>query len=666
MEAQGVERGGHHAHGVLGLLHVHFGGGVRRDHGHVLFVHRQPQGGVEGLGVGAVDQHVLAHVGEEEAVHVHHGYAAVALDLQRVAQTARCQDHRVGGLGFDERLVHLGARHDRDARDLQLADQVFLQIQQILMAALDGVGEVQQTAQHALLFVQGDIVAAVGRDARRLHAGGAAADDHDFLFRLGRGQLIGGRAALAHDALGQGVDAAVAGHGVGLVAADVAVQAAGAGGDLVQAAFPQLVDVLGIHGQGTGHHEEVDLAVLQRLLEEVGRVGRIHVGDHAAGDAQRLLILGGHVQRHAGSAGVADQQALPMALEVVLGAEARGALDAVEDEVQIRAELGHVVSQGSQTQVHGVGAGGLEETGEGHALLHSGDLSVGDGDGVVQGHEGGVVGDVVVFLNAVDEDLDVEVLAAFRLDLLDPLGHEAGAVFQRVDAVLVGAGVVEAGEKMLAHVEARGVHLDGLEAHLLHALGDGDAPVLDGVDVVHGHLVLAHAELGPLVAQARAVLAALLHQLLAEGQGLGGHLAAVHGRLQGRDALDVDHLHAALGEVHVVLQQLVGEAGQIAGGAGGGLDHAVAELNRADLQRGKEGGEFLVAGAIVAALGIEVGGGDHVVGGVDRLGLGLLGRGGSGKTAQLAHGGDAQGAGSGTLEEIPPGDLFHGNTAPFK
>ena len=84
------------------------------------------------------------------------------------------------------------------------------------------------------------------------------------------------------------------------------MQAAGAGGDLVNAAFLELVDVLHVHGQGAGHQEEVGLAVLQSLLEEVGCVGRIVVSDNAAGDRQRLFILGGNVQADAAAAGVAD------------------------------------------------------------------------------------------------------------------------------------------------------------------------------------------------------------------------------------------------------------------------------------------------------------------------------------------------------------------------
>ena len=41
---------------------------------------------------------------------------------------------------------------------------------------------------------------------------------------------------------------------------------------------------------------------------------------------------------------------------------------------------------------------------------------------------------------------------------------------------------------------------------------------------------------------------------------------------------DEDQLHAAPGKVHVVLQQLVGQAVEVAGGAGRGLHHAVAQL----------------------------------------------------------------------------------------
>ena len=146
LHAQSVQGGGHHAHGVLGLLHVELGGRVRGDDGHVLLVHGQPQGGVKGLSVGAVNDHVVAHLGEHEVVHLHHGGAAVTVHGQGVAQAAGGQDDGIRCFGVDELLGDLGAGLDFHTVQLQLTDQVVLQVGQILMGALDVGGEFELSA----------------------------------------------------------------------------------------------------------------------------------------------------------------------------------------------------------------------------------------------------------------------------------------------------------------------------------------------------------------------------------------------------------------------------------------------------------------------------------------------------------------------------------------
>ena len=60
--AEGVESSGHEAVSVLRLLFVQFFVGVRGYDANFLFVNGQPQSGVEGLGVGAEDDHVVASV----------------------------------------------------------------------------------------------------------------------------------------------------------------------------------------------------------------------------------------------------------------------------------------------------------------------------------------------------------------------------------------------------------------------------------------------------------------------------------------------------------------------------------------------------------------------------------------------------------------------------
>lgn len=92
-----------------------------------------------------------------------------------------------------------------------------------------------------------------------------------------------------------------------------------------------------------------------------------------------------------------------------------------------------------------------------------------------------------------------------------------------------------------------------------------------GVDVVNGHVILAHAEAGHLVTHLGTVLVALVHQLLAKGQGVGV-VGAAFRDLQRCDGLHIDQGHAALGQVDVVGEQLIGQTGQIGGGTGSGLD----------------------------------------------------------------------------------------------
>ena len=204
-------------------------------------------------------------------------------------------------------------------------------------------------------------------------------------------------------------------------------------------------------------------------------------------------------------------------------------------------------------------------------------------------------------------DLHGEVDAARLLDLADPLGHKARAVLDGARAVLVGARVVVAAQELLALVEAGRVHLDGVEAHGLEPLGYGHAGVLDGVDLVHGHGFLAHvhAERSPLVAQVRAVLGKGRGQALAELQGLVGDLAGLGAGLQRGHVLHPDHLDAALGEVQVVLEQLVGKTVEVGGAAGGRLADAVAQFELAQLPGREERGKLLGGAAVVAALGVD-------------------------------------------------------------
>ena len=69
-------------------------------------------------------------------------------------------------------------------------------------------------------------------------------------------------------------------------------------------------------------------------------MGRVHVGHRSARDAKGFLVAGDHVDQHARAAVVGDELPLPMPLEVPLRAEAGGAFDAAQNEVQVARELG--------------------------------------------------------------------------------------------------------------------------------------------------------------------------------------------------------------------------------------------------------------------------------------------------------------------------------------
>ena len=230
----------------------------------------------------------------------------------------------------------------------------------------------------------------------------------------------------------------------------------------------------------------------------------------------------------------------------------------------------------------------------------------------VQGHDGRVVGDVVVLFDAVDQALDRHIRTVF-LQLGQNLRDETGPVFNALAAVLILTGVVEAGEEMRRHIESRAVELDDLEAHTVEAFGDLNHPGLSGVDLLHRHLVLAHAETGNLIAEDRAVLRAALDQLVQVLQGLRVILAAL-GDLKEVDRLDENQLHTALGEVEVILEQFVGLAGQVSRGTGRGFYHAVIQADVSDLEGGEQRLEFQISGAVfrLVQLRIEIGLGDLV------------------------------------------------------
>ena len=288
-----------------------------------------------------------------------------------------------------------------------------------------------------------------------------------------------------------------------------------------------------------------------------------------------------------------------MPLEVPLRAEAGGAFDAVQNEVQVARELAGMVAERAQAQMQGVSASSLEHLRELDAFFK-------------RGHHG-VVADVgVVRLDAVHENLHDEVVPAGRLDLLHQLHHVAGTVLQRLRAIIVFAHVLDARQERLADIEAGGIDLERLEPIPLDGLAYVDDAVLERMDLFDRHFVCAlRRERIVLVAEVRAVLLAVLHQLFRELGRLRRVLSRHGGQLVHH--FEPDHLYAALGEVHVVVVQFLREPREVAGRPGSRLHHTVAELYAAKLPRREQRAEIRGVLPVLVVLRIERGGSDQPV-----------------------------------------------------
>ena len=384
------------------------------------------------------------------------------------------------------------------------------------------------------------------------------------------------------------------------------MQAARAGGDLIQTALPQLVDILRLAAERTGHHHEVQLALGDRVVKELRRVGRVHIGDAAAGDADRLLDLLHDVQQQTAAGVVRHQLTLPMAAEIELRAVAGRTLDPVAGKIQLGCELTDVTAERSETQMQAVRTGGLEHLTDLAVFLHRGGQRA-----VAHLH--------IVLFDDVDQDLNNEVLAALFLDALDDLGHKARAVFKGLRAVFVIAIVAHAGEEGLADVVAGRVDLDRIEALLLDILGAGDEVLLQHMDLVQRQMLgmrrlilrggsgietaelLSHA--GELIADVRTLGMQPVGQLL-ERNRLFGFLARILEIVIEFDkVLDPDHFDTAVGEVLIVGQELIRIVAGI--GTGGGLHHAMAQFDLAELPGGEHMAQIGIFAAVIIVLRIQ-------------------------------------------------------------
>ena len=165
----------------------------------------------------------------------------------------------------------------------------------------------------------------------------------------------------------------------------------------------------------------------------------------------------------------AVEQAAEVAVEVEEGAEAGGAVVAVAGEDAVVDKLGLVEGEGTQAQLQGIGASGLEGLADGHSLLGS-------------VHQRVVAEGAIVFLGAIHQHLHDEVGAATLLDAANDVAGDASAILdgRRPVGVARIAIVAEAREEPRGQVVTGGVQVDAVEADGLQAGG-----AVDGVLDVH-------------------------------------------------------------------------------------------------------------------------------------------------------------------------------------
>ena len=227
----------------------------------------------------------------------------------------------------------------------------------------------------------------------------------------------------------------------------------------------------------------------------------------------------------------------------------------------------------------------------------------------------------VVFLDAVDEDLNREVLAADLLDAGDDLADEAGAVFKALGTVLVVAVVSLAGEEGLADVVAGSIDLHSIKTEILHLFGTVDEVCLHQLDFFRCQMLgkgggIHRRSRGIEAAEGTAHAAELIADIAAGGMN------AVHNRLDMRicdlggtgsreivvelqKVLHPDHLYAAFGKVGIVLDRFL-LAALLGIGTGSRLHHAVAELEPAELPRAEHRGKIGIRVAEIVILRIAV------------------------------------------------------------
>ena len=467
----------------------------------------------------AVLQQVLGSLGAHQAT-ANDGDTAAELHLAGQHIPARDDLIRVGTRNGDDHVVRTHG-HNRSVGGVEILSgsgmvelDLHAQARQNLLVVLDRAHDLvlarRRSRQHNLAtqmvarLVDSHVVAALGRHARGLQTGNAAAHDGDLLVALARlngdGRLV---AVLgiehARDVLAvlNRVDAA-------LVAVEALADGFARGG---------LQRNVGVAHERAAVRDDVGGAVFQNLL---AGLDRNHAADgcHRHGD-QGLDALG-HRQR-------------PV---VGHGAHGRNGVSHVAGVVCLR-DLDHVDARA------------LEQLGELAGLVgQQAALAARRAVGVLHDH-----GELV---------LHHQLRCGFP-NGGDDLQRVADAVLERA-AVLVGA-LVEDGRAQRTH-QAIAVDLDGVDAGLLHAGGRGGDGLLDLGELIHAGLV--HKVLHVVVQLGVCLLADLVGLghlggkglLVAGGLGLlrglgGSHGSHDHAADTGHVVLGVEQLQRNLGPVFV-------------------------------------------------------------------------------------------------------------------
>ena len=164
-----------------------------------------------------------------------------------------------------------------------------------------------------------------------------------------------------------------------------------------------------------------------------------------------------------------------MALEIELGAVTCGPLDAEAGKIQIACKFRNVHTARPDTNMERVGTCFFDEFAHRFVLFYRG--------------KEGVVSDVlVVFLNAVDENLHWVICAACIFYSFDDFAYESGAVFEGLRPVFVVSFVAVARYEGLADVLACGVDFNAIETTIFEHACRLDCVRDEVLDFLGGHI----------------------------------------------------------------------------------------------------------------------------------------------------------------------------------